>query len=356
MADRATIDDVAKRAGVSIKTVSRVVNREPNVAKATQARVEKAIAALDYRPSPSARNLASQRSNVIGLLYDNFSGSYVLGVQSGVIEACRQHGYQLLIHPCVAASPGVVEEIVELARQSRLEGLVLTPPLSDLRPLLRALDAARINYVCMTPGQRMPPRRAIYSNDREICEQMTRHLVDLGHRRIGFIAGHRSHGAVANRFHGYRDGLAAAALRYDESLVAHGDNSFDSGLTCGRTLLSRRDPPTAIFASNDDMAAGALVVAHEFGLTVPGDLSIAGFDDSPLARQTWPPLTTVRQPIAEMALRATEMLLERLNDTATHGQDADRFDSTLILRQSTARPRAAQRRPGRRRLVASQGA
>lgn len=348
MADRATINDVAALARVSIKTVSRVVNDEPNVSAETRARVLKAIGALHYRPSRSARSLAAQRSFLIGLLYDNPSASYVIGVQTGVLAACRDADYQLLIHPCSYQRPGLAEEIVGLARQSNLEGLLLTPPLSDLRSLAGALGAAGIAFVRIAPGKRLAPGRGVYTNDRVICRRMTEYLVSLGHRRIAFIVGHPDHAAVARRHVGYRDGLASGGLGFDPLLVVQGMNSFESGMDCARELLSGKKRPSAIFASNDDMAAGALLVAHELGIGVPDELSIAGFDDIPLARQLWPPLTTIRQPIVKMGRRAADMLLARLRARPEPDATSEEIESVMVLRESTAsaprRARAQQRR------------
>lgn len=337
MAKRATIDDVAALARVSIKTVSRVANREPNVSAATQARVERAIAALKYRASPAARNLAAQRSFLVGLLYDDQSASvsYIMGIQSGMLAAVERANFQMLIHRCSFDQPSLVAGVLDLVRRSRLEGLVLTPPLSDVAALARALDQEHIACVRIAPGRMAPPGQAVYSNDRSVCAQMTEHLVSLGHRRIGFVVGHRRHAAVATRYSGYRDALARCGLTLDERLVAHGQNSFESGIDCGRQLLSCRPRPTAIFASNDDMAAGVLFVAHELGLEVPQELSIAGFDDIPLARQTWPALTTIRQPISELAQRATQMLLGRLSDAPAADAGGETIDSAIVLRGST---------------------
>jgi len=332
---RTTIDDVAAMAGVSIKTVSRVVNNEPNVSQATRVRVLRAIAALDYQPLPSARNLAARRSYLIGLIYDNPSASYVLGVQAGVLAACERNDYQLLIRPCTYDRASIVADVIAVVRRSHLEGVILTPPLSDLRPLVAALDDAGIDHVRVAPGERVAPGRGVYTNDRAACARMTEHLASLGHERIGFILGHPDHAAVATRYQGYLDGLAAAGLDFDARLVAQGLNSFESGIDCARRLLATEPRPTAIFAANDDMAAGAMTVAHELGLALPEQLSIAGFDDIPLARQMWPALTTIRQPIFELAQRAADMLLGRLRGRPQIDAGSETIDSEIVLRDST---------------------
>lgn len=346
---RTTIDDVAAMAEVSIKTVSRVVNNEPNVSQRTRVRVLRAIAALDYQPLPSARNLASRRSHLIGLLYDNPSASYVVGIQYGVLAACERSGYQLLIRPCTYDHAGVVTDVLSVVHRSHLEGLILTPPLSDSQTLVAALDDAGIDYVRVAPGERLSPGRGVYTNDRAACARMTEHLASLGHERIAFILGHPDHAAVATRYQGYRDGLVSAGLPFDEELVSQGLNSFESGIECTRRLLALSSPPTAIFASNDDMAAGVMSGAHEIGLELPQQLSIAGFDDIPLARQTWPPLTTIRQPIFELAQRAAEMLLGRLRGRPVVDIGSETIESEIVLRSSTGpvRRRTARVRAAR---------
>lgn len=335
-----TIHDVAKRAGVSIKTVSRVINKEPNVRDETREKVAKAVAALGYRPDPSARRLAGNRSFLMGLLYDNPSASYVINIQTGVLKVCQQEGYDLLIHPCDYQAPGLAAEIAAFSAHSKLDGLILTPPLSDLAPVVRAIREQGIPFTQIAPAD--PGLAAsVSTNDREACREMTRHLVSLGHSRIGFIIGHPDHRAVLTRYSGYRDAMQECGKKLDDRLVVQGYNSFESGIECARKLLRLRKPPSAIVASNDDMAAGVMLVAHEKGLEIPGDLSVAGFDDIPLARQLWPALTTVRQPMETMAGLAAELLIAQLRgDRPDHG--AHVIESTLMIRQSTGPARGGR--------------
>ncbi|MGB5592090.1 MAG: substrate-binding domain-containing protein, partial [Gammaproteobacteria bacterium] len=161
-----------------------------------------------------------------------------------------------------------------------------------------------------------------------------RYLASLGHRRIGFVIGHPDHGAVGNRYLGYRDGLKSSGMKFDRSLVQQGYNSFESGEKCARRLLNLEDRPTAIFAANDDMAAGVMKVAHEMELSIPGDLSVAGFDDVPLARHIWPSLTTIRQPMDEMAVQATALLMNQILGNTDDGVEHT-IPSTLVIRDST---------------------
>lgn len=329
-----TITDVANLAGVSIKTVSRVLNQEPNVRPATREKVTRAIKQLDYRPSVSARSLAGKRSFLLGLLYDNPSASYVTKIQNGVLRSCRAHHYDLLIHPCDYKNPHLEEEVEDHMRNTRLDGLILTPPLTDQQALLEFLDGRKTPYVLISPSSNSKFRWAVGTNDRAICSKMVQYLCGLGHERIAFLIGHPDHSALANRYAGYRDGLQACGLPLRKSLCLQGFNSFESGDECARRLLARKHRPTAIFACNDDMAAGALKAAHELGIRVPQELSVAGFDDIPLARQIWPSLTTVRQPMQSMGELAAELLIRRFR-----GQSPEEIsrviDSELVVRDST---------------------
>ena len=341
-----TIHDVAALAGVSIKTVSRVLNDEPNVRPATRDNVRRAIDTLGYRPDRSARRLSGSRSYLVGLLYDNPSASYIIDVQSGVLETCRERGYELLIYPCDAEADGLVHEIVTLVRHAQLDGLILTPPVADSLPLVESLNELGTPLVRIAPGDELDADNRIVTNDREASRAMTEYLLSLGHERIGFVIGNRTHKAVLSRYEGFVDALRAQGREPDTGLVAQGDNSFASGIDCGRQLLAADPPPTAIFASNDDMAAGVMKVAHEMGLAIPQQLSVAGFDDVPLAAQVWPGLTTVRQPIQAMASRATELLLAQINQAP---EAIERMlPARLITRDSTGRISAPMPSTGHR--------
>lgn len=329
-----TIHDVARRAGVSIKTVSRVINRERNVREETRARVAEAVAHLGYRPDPSARRLAGNRSFLLGLLYDNPSASYVINIQSGVLKVCQSEGYDLLIHPCDYQNPGLPAEIVAFRAHSNLDGLILTPPLSDQANLVRAIRDSNIPFAQIAPAVDSGLAACVSTNDRQACQEMTRHLISLGHSRIGFIIGHPDHQAVLTRYRGYRDAMEECGKPVDPRFAVQGYNSFESGIECARKLLRLRKPPTAIFASNDDMAAGVMLVAHEKGLDIPGDLSVAGFDDIPLASQLWPALTTIRQPMESMASLSAQLLIAQLRGEPL-AADGKVIESTLVIRQST---------------------
>ncbi len=333
-----TIDDVARLAGVSIKTVSRVFNREPNVRDETRDKVVRAATTLNYQPNLSARQLASNLKYVVGMLYDNPNSDYVTAVHTGSLRACREHGYHLLINPCRADSPELVHEVMGLHRQ--VDGFIVLQPLSDLQSLNQLL--LEKNIACVRVSQR--PFEGfpwISVGDTDAADEMTEHLLELGHRRIGFIMGHPDHGQSHDRLAGYRRALDRHNIDFDEELVAPGRFDYESGLASARKLLSLTPPPTAIFASNDPMATGVLSAAHEMGIGVPGELSVAGFDDSPLARHAWPSLTTVRQPIQEVARLATEELVKRLR-SRSDGDSNHCLQAELVRRASTASPTPAR--------------
>jgi LacI family transcriptional regulator len=334
---RSTIDDVARLAGVSIKTVSRVFNNEPNVRPVTRERVMDAATELEYRPNLSARRLAANRAFVIAMLYDNPKApDYVAEVQDGALRACRARGYDLLIHPCDAQSPVLVQEVLDLHHQATVDGFVILQPLSDLEEL----DTALLDHgiLAVRVSQRaFPGLPWISVGDEEAADEMTEHLIQLGHRRIGFIMGHPDHGSSHDRLAGYRRALARHGIDYDGKLVESGRYDYESGYSCALRLLALRPRPSAIFASNDHMAMATLTAAHELRLEVPGGLSVAGFDDASFARFAWPPLTTVRQPVAEVAQLATDVLLDRLQGREGNTSD-HRLRAEIVCRASTGSP------------------
>ncbi|MDH4125375.1 MAG: LacI family DNA-binding transcriptional regulator [Gammaproteobacteria bacterium] len=337
---RATIEDVASLAGVSIKTVSRVVNREPNVRASTTASVKKAITKLDYRPNPSARNLASHRARLIVLVYDDPStydapsAGYIIKLQEGALRACRSEGFELLIHPCSHRDSGVGAELQEQIRQIRPSGIVVAAPLSNLPEIVDAVKATNTPYVRLSTGTGNGKQYEVATNDRDISAGMTRYLAELGHTRIAFIRGDRTHLAVGNRFWGYRDGLEQCGLPFAEELVVEGDNSIGSGEKCAEQLLQMENRPTAIFAANDDMAAGVVRAAARMRIGIPDQLSVAGCDDISLAQMIFPALTTIRQPLSAMAHAASKALIDSARGRP-HEPGLEVVPGEIIIREST---------------------
>ena len=335
LSGRKTIDDVAARAGVSIKTVSRVMNEEPGVRGETRQRVREAMAALNYQPSLHARGLAGRRSNLISLLYENPSANYVFDVQSGAMAKCRDANLRLFIQSCNGLGDALIGEVLAMIEQTHVDGLVVTPPLSGDRALIAALDAQGLPFVRIAPDDEPHDSPAVAIDDEAAAREMTAYLVELGHRRIGFIAGHPEHLSSRQRLAGYRAELAAQGLPFEEGLVEQGFNSVESGMEAARRLLSGPKRPTALFASNDDMAAGVILAARQLGIDVPGQLSVAGFDDTQVASIVWPTLTTIRQPSYEMAYAATEILINMIRGEAV--PPLVRLSYTMMKRGSTAR-------------------
>lgn len=333
---RATIFDVAQKAQVSIKTVSRVVNREPNVRAKTRERVQQAITDLQYTPDNSARNLARQRSHLIGLIYDDPSAyelpssGYIIRMQQGALQACRAAMHELLIHPCDFRVRGVGDSLKRLIADARLAGVVVAAPLSNMKRIVDAIRETNVPFVRVSPGQRTRSHRCVSTNDAEVCAEMIDHLASLGHRKIGFVKGDETHVAVSTRFAGFEAGMRRNGLNINSRHVAVGNNSFESGEKAGVKLLDRVQRPTAIFCANDDMAAGVVRTAQRMGIAIPDELSISGFDDVVLARQIEPQLTTVRQPLARMTELAVEMLLSKENKA--HHQTVP---AEIVVRDST---------------------
>lgn len=308
-----TINDVARASDTSKKTVSRVLNNEPNVRDAVRERVMAAVAELNYRPLTSARSLATNRSFLIGLLYDNLSPSYIMEVQAGVLEACEARQYSMMVQPLVSTAPDFVERVEGILSRHRPDGLILTPPITDHPGLLAHLRKIDLPFASIAPRQSKGCIGVIL-REREAAAAMVDHLVSLGHRRIAHIVGDRKHGAGIWRLAGYRDGMKRAGLVEQPEYMVQGRFSFESGVAAARRLLALKHRPTAIFAGDDDMAVGAIWAAAEAGVSVPREMSICGFDDTTIATQVWPPLTTVHQPVRDMGRRSTEELLLRVLD------------------------------------------
>jgi LacI family transcriptional regulator len=335
----ANIDDVAAMAGVSIKTVSRVLNGQPGASKATREAVQKAVAALSYRPNVFARGLASKRSILIGLLYDKpaMGSNYFTALQLGALSRCHELGYHLIVESFDAQDPTLSGRIHSLATGSALSGVILAPPLCDMPAVLDVLAKSRTPIVRIGPKMHVPGSFDVKIDDRKAAFDITTYLIGLGHKRIGFIKGKPDHSAAQLRFEGYRAALARAGLPLVEELCVQGYFTYQSGIKAGEQLLSQKPRPTAIFAGNDDMAAAVLAVSLRYNLKIPQHLSLVGFDDSQFAQAVWPRLTTCRQPISEMAEEAISILV---SNSQGKGAFEKTFTHELVVRESTAPPEA----------------
>lgn len=335
---KATIKDVAKLAGVSFKTVSRVINREPSVGQELQDKVWAAVKELNYQPNLGARLMRGAASS-IGFIYDNPNSNYVIEMQNGILQACRDEGYELVIHPCDAKSPDILNELNEMLDRSRVGGLVLTPPLSETPEVIDALKQKKVRFVRILSGQQAPDQLSpcVFIDDRTAGFDITQYLIDLGHTRIAFLGGDMEHASSGERLEGYKDALTRNNLPVDEDLILPGEYAFESGIERSKKLLSQDQRPTAIFACNDEIAAGTLFAARILGVSVPQELSIVGFEDSPFSRQAWPKLTTAQQPNNTIAQTAARLLIndiraarESNGEPACHG-----FYPKLVVRDSS---------------------
>ena len=341
-----TIKDVAAEAGVSLQTVSRVINDGPNVRPAIEERVRKAIDKLGYVPSLAARKMAGKKSYLLLALNDR--DRTITGWQSGDgtdwvdqmllggMLKCAEHGYRMIFELVDTHSSHVDRELTSALGALHPDGIILTPPHGENTAITAMLIGRRIPFARI--GSKRPgPGFRIAMDEQAAAKAATSHLLDLGHRRIGFITGSDEYALSAERLEGYREAMRAAGLEA-QTLVAPGDFTFGSGAEATRRLLALPQPPTGIVASSDQMSLGALQVAKSRGFDVPRELSIVSFDDTPIVKFSTPPLTAIRQPIASMAARAAELLIESNSGAPPTDDEIDILPFELIVRGSTAPP------------------
>jgi LacI family transcriptional regulator len=326
-------------------TVSRVINSESNVREETRAHVAASIKALRYAPNLAARNLASAASIHIGVLHTSSTAAYLSELLLGVLEQSSLSSCQLVLERCENLESE--RKAVQRLLAGGVDGVILPAPLGDSEEALKTVAAAGIPAVLVTSGRPAPGFSAVSINDFEAAREMTRHLLSLGHRRVGFINGHPGHTASGQRFRGYMEGMTEAGIEVSADQVAQGFFTYRSGLEAAERLLTNGFNPTAIFACNDDMAAATMAVAHRKGLDVPSDIAIAGFDDTPLATMIWPELTTVHRPIADMAREAVKLLIEQVRVKRSGGTapiEHKLLEFTLVKRESSGLATATKRR------------
>jgi LacI family transcriptional regulator len=336
---KATINDVAKQAGVSIKTVSRVMNNEPSVRQPTREKVMVAVEALNYQPNLAARNLAGTKAYSIAFIYDNPNAYYIIDMQNGILSACKKQGFELLIHPCDAKADNLLDEITKMIKHSRIAGLVLTPPFSEQPEFVQHMIDLDVDVVRIVSGDIAPDDIApcIMVNDHAAAKSITQHLIDLGHQNIGFIAGEAEHRSTVERLRGYKQALQENDIRLNDKLIIDGEYSFESGVQGAKQLMAYEQRPTAIFSCNDEIAAGALFASRLMGISIPEQLSITGFENSPFSRQTWPTLTTADQPNQTIAQDAATLLIANSRkQTAVINEHL--YTPKLVVRDSTGKP------------------
>jgi LacI family transcriptional regulator len=340
-----TIKHVAKQAGVSLQTVSRVINDGPNVRPAMRERVQAAIDALGYVPSIAAQRMSGSRSYLILAINDRErtiadwrsreGGDWVDQMLLGGMLKCAEHGYRLIFELVDTHSDHVERELAAALASLRPDGVLLTPPHSDNPLICRLLAEHNIQFARIgsdEPGPGIP----MTMDDEGAARTATEHLIGLGHRNIGFIAGSSEYSLSEWRVRGWREAMDRAGLP-TEGLLARGDFSYDSGMAASKQLLARAEPPTAIIASNDQMTLASLAAANSAGLKVPRDLSLISFDNTPVVRFSQPPLTAIDQPIAATVSRAVELLIEAVK-TGHRPTETVTIEGALVERSSAAPP------------------
>lgn len=331
----ANIRDVAARAGVSPMTVSRVINREDNVKPETRELVNAAIRDLNYAPNPAARSLAGSAPFRIGLIYDNPSAGYLSELLVGSLDESARTGAQLIVERTSAGRTAA--DMLDKLIRNGVNGLILPSPLCEDEALLKRLRTADVALVAIAPGRESGDFATVRIDNVAAAYELTQHLLTLGHRRIGFIKGAANQPDGELRLEGFLKALKDAGLDPASAPIAQGEFTSRSGRDAARRLLAIEPRPTAIFAANDDMAAGAASYAHALGLDVPKDLSIVGFDNTAIAVAVWPELTTVEQPVAAMARKAVELVFEeiRRKRSGTGEPRQSLHPHSLIVRDSS---------------------
>ena len=317
MSNQITIHDVAKTAGVSVTTVSRVLNNKDDVAKATFEKVSKVIDDLGYATNLAARSMRSRRTNVIGLIVSNIEQIFAIEVMKGVNRTIGKHGYDLIIYTnnkIQGKSTAAKERnYVALLNNSIADGVIILTPVTTTFPT----DAP---VVAVDPNLQSPDCPAVIATNYEGAHEAVSYLIELGHRRIGFVGGRLDLQSATQRQQGYVDACQEANIEIDDSLITIGDYSTDAGYECGKQLLSQPERPTAIFAANDQSAFGVIKAAHELGLQIPQDLSLIGFDNVPESAYYLPDgLTTIDQHMLQIGEAATNMIFDLINEKPLDG-------------------------------------
>lgn len=331
---RPTINDIARLAGVSKKTVSRIINDSPVVNEETRAKVKQVIAEQGYAPDPQARALAFRKSFLIGMIYDNPSPEYVVGMQKGILRAIEGTSFQLLVRPCDRTRPTFIGEMRTFVEQQRPYGVLMPPSVSEDEGLVKVLRELGCGYVRIASVSLDNPDLMLVTNDHIGGYEAGRHLAALGHKVIAHVSGPQSFRSAPERRRGFAKGLSEFGVDLPDRHVFEGAYTFESGLACGERLLALNPRPTAVFAGNDEMAAGIYRAARNHGLEIPRDLSVVGYDDNPTSIRLWPPLTTIHLPIEDMGRLAATMLIRKT------GVSHDEIVPRLVVRASTAAARS----------------
>ena len=326
-----TIREVAHQAGVSVATVSRVLNEKGPVATATRERIREVAERLRYVPHGAARSLITNKTNAIGVLLPDIHGEFFSEIIRGIDLAARGRGYHLLVSSS-HGHKGEIEAVLGVTR-GRVDGLVVMSPDVDVDTLQANLPST-LPIVMLNCRSNGPTLDSITIDNYGGALGMVRHLAALGHRRIALVRGPARNYDARERLRGYRDGVRALALVQSKELELEGDFTDGAGHRAGERALALAPRPTAIFATNDSMAIGVLSALREAGVDVPGDIAVVGFDDIPISRYMSPPLTSVHVAIAELGTRAIERLLHAIDTKNRHRRRHETLPTTLVVRSS----------------------
>lgn len=327
---RPTINDIAKIAGVSKRTISRIVNKSPDVRERTREEVRQIIEIVGFKPDPQARGLAFRHSYLVGMIYGNPNPDFVLNLQQGILDGLAHTDYELVVHPTDRRTLNYLDKARTFIQRQKLRGVVLTPSIAEDESFAAMMREIGCHYVRIAPVSLDDDKRMIVTHDRKGAHMVALHLSSLGHERIGFIAGRQDFLTGTERHDGFKAGLEACGLTLPTTYVAQGDFTFQSGVKAAEQLLSLTPHPTAIFAANDEMAAGALLAIRMAGLRAPDNVSVVGFDDFHIAETVWPRLTTLHSPTRKIGQMAALRLLE--DKTC----DLEIPEPRLVVRESSA--------------------
>ena len=342
MHKRPTINDIAKQAGVSKRTVSRVINGAVNVNPATREKIAAIIQQAGFSPDKKARGLAANRSYLLGIIYDNSGTYYIDQVQRGVLDISIDKGYELIVHPCAKQSDNYVANCVQFVQRSHVDGVIVLPPVSECQALFDAFTAHGYHYVRMASIALDTPANMVVSDDRGALQALARYLVSVQLTQIAIITGPANYSSTTERLEGFVQTLHSLGIDIAPQWIIEGDNTYESGLECGHALLTQNPLPQVIFANNDDMAVGVINAAYALNIAVPDRVSVVGFDDNQLAARIVPSLTTVRRPVAAMASLAARKLIAQIeqapeSETPDSAQSETAYTPQLIVRNSTPR-------------------
>jgi len=332
---RATINDIAKIANVSKRTISRIINKSPHVAKKTREDILQIIEIVGFQPDPQARGLAFRHSFLFGFIYGNPNPQYVTTLQRGILDGLSESDYALVSHPIDLQKPNYLEKARAFIQRQKLFGVILSTPIAEDEAFVSMLREIGCTYVRIAAKRLEPGDHMIVTHDRKGAESVADHFSQLGHTRIGFIAGRKGFLSAKERYEGFKTALEFRGLSLPDEFVAQGDYTFSSGVKAAEELLKEHPRPTAIFAANDEMAAGALLAVRFAELDSPDDVSIVGFDNFHIAETVWPRLTTINSPTYKVGQMAAKILLGDKIELDNFAID----EPNLVIRDSSASPK-----------------